>query len=233
MFAYGAGPCRRVDLVTGPGNIYTVSAKRLLKGVVGIDSEAGPTEIAILADDTADPAFVAADLVSQAEHDPSAQSILVTDSADIAREVERDILPTAQKYGIGVLPWSPLAGGWLSGRYRRGEDPAVTSSRLKRQPARHDPASPENKVKLEAVYALQELADEAGLTMAGLAVAWVLQEEGVSAAIVGASRPEQLKDVVAASGVRLDPALKTRLDEVLAPVVTTDPSLTASPAKRP
>ena len=62
MFAYGAGPCRRVDLVTGPGNIYTVSAKRLLKGVVGIDSEAGPTEIAILADDTADAAYVAADL---------------------------------------------------------------------------------------------------------------------------------------------------------------------------
>ena len=60
----------------------------------------------------------------------------------LAREVERDILPTAQKYGIGVLPWSPLAGGWLSGRYRRGEEPQVTSSRLRRQPARHDPASP-------------------------------------------------------------------------------------------
>ena len=72
MFAYGAGPCARVDLVTGPGNIYTVAAKRLLKGVVGIDSEAGPTEIAILADDTADPAYVAADLISQAEHDPLA-----------------------------------------------------------------------------------------------------------------------------------------------------------------
>ena len=73
-------PCRRVDLVTGPGNIYTVSAKRLLKGVVGIDSEAGPTEIAVLADDTADPAYVAADLISQAEHDPLAASVLVTDS---------------------------------------------------------------------------------------------------------------------------------------------------------
>ena len=78
MFAYGAGPCRPVDLVTGPGNIYTVAAKRLLKGVVGIDSEAGPTEIAVLADDTADAAFVAADLISQAEHDPLAASVLVT-----------------------------------------------------------------------------------------------------------------------------------------------------------
>ena len=71
MFAYGAGECAPVDLVTGPGNIYTVAAKRLLKGVVGIDSEAGPTEIAILADDTADAAYVAADLISQAEHDPA------------------------------------------------------------------------------------------------------------------------------------------------------------------
>ena len=91
MFAYGAGPCRRVDLVTGPGNIYTVSAKRLLKGVVGIDSEAGPTEIAILADDTADASYVAADLVSQAEHDPMAASVLVTDSLRLADEVEAEL----------------------------------------------------------------------------------------------------------------------------------------------
>jgi histidinol dehydrogenase len=93
MFAYGAGPCRRVDLVTGPGNIYTVSAKRLLKGVVGIDSEAGPTEIAILADDTADAAFVAADLISQAEHDTLAASVLVTDSAELADRVEAELEP--------------------------------------------------------------------------------------------------------------------------------------------
>ncbi|HEY3014329.1 MAG TPA: histidinol dehydrogenase [Nocardioides sp.] len=91
MFAYGAGPCRRVDLVTGPGNIYTVSAKRLLKGIVGIDAEAGPTEIAVLADDTADPAHVAADLVSQAEHDPLAASVLVTTSEALADEVEAQL----------------------------------------------------------------------------------------------------------------------------------------------
>jgi histidinol dehydrogenase len=91
MFAYGAGPCRPVDLVTGPGNIYTVSAKRLLKGVVGIDSEAGPTEIAILADETADPAYVAADLISQAEHDPAAASVLVTPSTALADEVEAEL----------------------------------------------------------------------------------------------------------------------------------------------
>jgi histidinol dehydrogenase len=91
MFAYGAGPCRPVDLVTGPGNIYTVSAKRLVKGVVGIDAEAGPTEIAILADETADPSFVAADLISQAEHDPLAASVLVTPSEGLADDVVAEL----------------------------------------------------------------------------------------------------------------------------------------------
>ena len=91
MLAYGAGECRPVDLVTGPGAIHTVAAKRLLKGVVGIDSEAGPTEIAILADDTAEAAYVAADLVSQAEHDPMAASVLVTDSLRLADDVEAEL----------------------------------------------------------------------------------------------------------------------------------------------
>lgn len=91
MFAYGVGPCAKVDLVTGPGNIYTVTAKRLLKGLVGIDSEAGPTEIAILADDTGDAAYVASDLISQAEHDPLAASVLVTTSERLATEVEAEL----------------------------------------------------------------------------------------------------------------------------------------------
>jgi len=91
MFAYGVGPCRRVDLVTGPGNIYVVTAKRLLKGQVGIDSEAGPTEVAILADDSADPAYVAADLVSEAEHDPLAAAVLITDSEQLADAVETEL----------------------------------------------------------------------------------------------------------------------------------------------
>ncbi len=91
MFAYGAGPCARVDLVTGPGSIHTVAAKRLLKGVVGIDSEAGPTEIAVLADDTAEAAFVAADLISQAEHDVLAASVLVTPSERLADDVDAEV----------------------------------------------------------------------------------------------------------------------------------------------
>jgi len=91
MFAYGAGVCEHVDLVTGPGNVYVTAAKRMLRGVVGIDAEAGPTEIAILADDTADPVHVAADLISQAEHDPSAASVLVTCSAALADAVDSEL----------------------------------------------------------------------------------------------------------------------------------------------
>jgi histidinol dehydrogenase len=94
-FAYGFGAgvtgCRKVNLITGPGNIYVVAAKRFLLGEVGIDSEAGPTEIAILADDTADAQHVAADLISQAEHDPMAASVLVTPSEALAAEVEAEL----------------------------------------------------------------------------------------------------------------------------------------------
>jgi histidinol dehydrogenase len=91
MFAYGAGLCEPVDMVTGPGNVYVTAAKRLLRGEVGIDAEAGPTEIAILADDTADPVHVAADLISQAEHDPSAASVLVTPSPALADDVDSEL----------------------------------------------------------------------------------------------------------------------------------------------
>ncbi|WP_426566645.1 histidinol dehydrogenase [Angustibacter sp. McL0619] len=97
MFAYGAREddgtvvCEPVNLVTGPGNIYVVAAKRLLKGLIGIDSEAGPTEIAVLADDSADPVLVAADLISQAEHDPMAASVLITPDAELADAVEAEL----------------------------------------------------------------------------------------------------------------------------------------------
>ncbi|WP_026411481.1 histidinol dehydrogenase [Actinomadura oligospora] len=91
MFAYGTEECPRADLVTGPGNIWVAAAKRLLKGVIGIDSEAGPTEIAVLADRTADPVHVAADLISQAEHDVLAAAVLVTDSVELADAVEAEL----------------------------------------------------------------------------------------------------------------------------------------------
>jgi histidinol dehydrogenase len=97
MFAYGTEECRPVNLVTGPGNIYVAAAKRLLKGVIGIDSEAGPTEIAILADGSADPVYVAADLISQAEHDTLAASVLVTDSEELAGAVEHELAAQVQR----------------------------------------------------------------------------------------------------------------------------------------
>ncbi|MBP2702307.1 histidinol dehydrogenase [Microbispora sp. RL4-1S] len=91
MFAYGTEECPRATMVTGPGNIWVAAAKRLLKGLIGIDSEAGPTEIAILADETAEPSHVAADLISQAEHDVIAAAVLVTTSPELADAVEKEL----------------------------------------------------------------------------------------------------------------------------------------------
>ncbi|HKE71914.1 MAG TPA: histidinol dehydrogenase, partial [Nocardioidaceae bacterium] len=91
MFAYGTQTCSRADFIAGPGRITTVAAKRLVKGLVGIDSEAGPSEILVFADDTADPAYVAADMVSEVEHGEQAAGVLVTPSLDLAEAVEREL----------------------------------------------------------------------------------------------------------------------------------------------
>ncbi|WP_199042200.1 histidinol dehydrogenase [Glycomyces salinus] len=91
MFAYGTDECEPVDMITGPGNIYVTAAKRAVKGLVGIDAEAGTTEIAVIADAGADPAHVAVDLISQAEHDPAAASVLITDSASLADAVDAEL----------------------------------------------------------------------------------------------------------------------------------------------
>ena len=93
MFGYGTEDCAPVDVVTGPGNVYVAAAKRLLLGVVGTDAEAGPTEIAIIADGTADPEFVAADLVAQAEHDPLAACLLITTDPGLADQVDKALGP--------------------------------------------------------------------------------------------------------------------------------------------
>ncbi|CAL9290997.1 Histidinol dehydrogenase [Streptomyces sp. SudanB148_2056] len=96
MFAYGTESCPPANMVTGPGNIWVAAAKRYFTGKIGIDAEAGPTEIAILADSTADPVHVAADLISQAEHDPLAAAVLVTDSTDLADAVEKELKPQVE-----------------------------------------------------------------------------------------------------------------------------------------
>lgn len=112
LFAYGmAGVCEKCDLVTGPGNIYVAAAKRALRGVIGIDSEAGPTEIAILADDSANPVHVAADLISQAEHDVIAAAVLITDSQALADAVEEEL-----KRQVPLTKHSDRISTALSGR---------------------------------------------------------------------------------------------------------------------
>jgi aryl-alcohol dehydrogenase-like predicted oxidoreductase len=151
----------------------------------------------------------------------------------IYRVIEAEVLPTCRELGLGQVVWSPLGQGVLTGKYQPGQPPPKGSratdeagggakfiSRLLRDDV------------LERVQQLRPLADEAGLSMAGLALAWVLQEDNVASAIIGASRPEQVRDNVQAVGVRLDPELKRRIDELLAPVAETDPELTQSPNPR-
>ena len=94
----------------------------------------------------------------------------------LVRGIEADVLPTCDRYGMGVIPWSPLAGGWLSGKWRKGADP--TSRRASSVPGRYDLSQPENQRKLDAAEALAKLADEAGISLVHLAVAWVLQPSG-------------------------------------------------------
>ena len=133
-----------VDMVTGPGNAYVTAAKRLLRGLIGIDAEAGPTEIAVLADDTADPVHVAADLVSQAEHDPSAASVLVTTSDALAdavdAELERQVAATKHTERIRTALTGPQSGTILVAR--RGGRPRGRRRLRRRAPGDPDRAAP-------------------------------------------------------------------------------------------
>jgi aryl-alcohol dehydrogenase-like predicted oxidoreductase len=148
------------------------------------------------------------------------------------RVIEAEVLPLCEREGIGQIVWSPIAQGVLTGKYSPGAAPPADSRAT-------DPAG-SNFIKrmlrddvLSAVAGLKPLADEAGLSLAQLAVAWVLQSPGVSAAIIGASRPEQVTENCKAAGVRLDQDLMAKIDEVLSGVTESDPSRTASPPSRP
>jgi len=134
----------------------------------------------------------------------------------LVRGVEADVLPTCQRHGMGVIPWSPLAGGWLSGRWRKGADDP-TSRRASRLPDRYDLTRPENQRKLEAADAMAALAEEAGLTLVHLAVAWVLNHPAVTAAIIGPRTMEQFKTQVEAADIVLEPAVLDRIDEIVPP----------------
>jgi aryl-alcohol dehydrogenase-like predicted oxidoreductase len=151
------------------------------------------------------------------------------------RVIEGEVVPTCEELGIGQVVWSPIAQGVLTGKYKPGQ-PHPSGSRAT------DELGGADMIKhwlrdevLEAVSRLEPVAAEAGLSMAQLAVAWALQNPNVSTAIVGATRPEQVADNAAASGVTLEPALLKAIDDALGDVVTTDPAHTArqSPATRP
>ncbi|HWF26441.1 MAG TPA: aldo/keto reductase [Solirubrobacteraceae bacterium] len=141
----------------------------------------------------------------------------------LVRAVEADVLPTCQRHGIGVIPWSPLAGGWLSGRYRKDQD-VPSSHRAERIPARYDMSLPSNQLKLEAADALARLAEEAGLTLIELAIAFVLRHPAVTAPIIGPRTMEQLESQITAAEVVLSDEILDRIDEIVPPGVNINPA---------
>ena len=139
----------------------------------------------------------------------------------LVRGIESDVLPTTQRYGMGTLTYSPLAGGWLSGKWRDGNAPTPASSA--RPGARFDMTTAANGQKLEALAALTDLADEAGLTMIELAIGFVIRHPGVTSAIIGPRTMEQLDSQLPAADVVLSDDVLDRIDEIVAPGVTLNP----------
>jgi len=139
----------------------------------------------------------------------------------LVRGIERDVLPTAQSFGMGVLPWSPLAGGWLSGRFGAGQD--NTSRRAERVPGRYDLDLPANRRKLEIVTELAAVADAAGVTLLELALAFVLEHPAVSSAIIGPRTMDQLESQLSAPEVRLAADVLDRIDELVPPGTNVNP----------
>jgi aryl-alcohol dehydrogenase-like predicted oxidoreductase len=137
----------------------------------------------------------------------------------LVRGVEADLLPVAEQYGLGVLPWSPLAGGWLTGRYRKGQD-VPQSKRSNRMPQRYDLSTPENQRKLDAADAFGKLADESGIPLIHLALAFVLQHPAVTAPIIGPRTQEHLESQLGAADVTLTPDILDRIDEIVPPGTT-------------
>ena len=140
----------------------------------------------------------------------------------LVRGIELDVLPTAQHHGMGVLTYSPLAGGWLSGSWSADSSP--TSPARQRLAARYDMSMPENQRKLEAVEELAKVADDAGLSMIELAIAFVVNHPAVTSAIIGPRTMEQLDSQLPAADVVLDPAILDRIDEIVPPGTNVNPA---------
>ena len=148
------------------------------------------------------------------------------------RVIEAEVVPLCEKEGLGQIVWSPIAQGVLTGKYSPGDAPPAGSRATDPSGSRFMGELLTDEV-LGKVQRLGPIAAEAGLSMAQLAVAWTLQNPNVSAAIIGATRPEQVRENVKAAGVRLDAGLMRRIDEALGDAVIRDPSRTASPESRP
>jgi len=136
----------------------------------------------------------------------------------LVRGIETEVLPTAQRYGMGVIPWSPLAGGWLSGKYRKGSE--MTGHRAARMPARYDLSLPGNQAKLELVEQLAQLAEQAGISLIHLALAFVIRHPAVTAAIVGPRTLEQLEGQLGAVDVHLSDEILDAIDAIVPPGTT-------------
>jgi aryl-alcohol dehydrogenase-like predicted oxidoreductase len=136
----------------------------------------------------------------------------------LVRGIETEVLPTTQRYGMGVIPWSPLAGGWLSGKYRKGSE--ITGHRAARMPARYDLSLPGNQAKLEMVEQLAQLADQAGISLIHLALAFVIRHPAVTAAIVGPRTLEQLEGQLGAVDVHLSDEILDAIDAIVPPGTT-------------
>jgi aryl-alcohol dehydrogenase-like predicted oxidoreductase len=148
------------------------------------------------------------------------------------RVIESEIVPLSQQEGIDQIVWSPIGQGALTGKYLPGAAPPAASRATDESGSRFISRFLNDDL-LTRVQQLKPVAERAGLTMAQLAVAWTLQNPNVSAAIIGATRPEQVRDNVGAAGVRLDGEVLRQIDEILGDQIVTDPAQTASPPNRP
>jgi aryl-alcohol dehydrogenase-like predicted oxidoreductase len=136
----------------------------------------------------------------------------------LIRAVERDVLPACQEFGMGVIPWSPLAGGWLSGRYTKGGESPASSRRAQMLPSRYDMSIPGNQAKLAAAEKLAEVAEQAGMPLIEMSLGFVLSHPAVSAAIIGPRTMEQLQSQLGAlERDRLDDSVLDRIDEIVPP----------------
>ncbi|WP_406042437.1 aldo/keto reductase family protein [Micromonospora sp. NBC_00898] len=149
------------------------------------------------------------------------------------RVIETEVVPTSEELGVGQIVWSPMAQGVLSGKYLPGQPPPAGSRATDEKSGAGFIARFMTDDVLTRVQRLKPLAEQAGLSMAQLAIAWVLQNPNVSSAIIGASRPEQVHDNVKAAGVKLDADLLKAIDEIVEPVTERDAAKTESPAQRP